>query len=433
MSRESSIQEEKKLSSKRPELSELCRILQNIFLFLDFFVLILSITLVLYLIFSNITNFPYPKTIPLSEQMKLFCFASLLFTFSSFCGGVREALQESPCYPDETVLFQRTLISSLVCGLPLFFLSVLRLTLNFQTYASFFLIILFYILICLGIQSALTLLSDKYLYQAILFLRNQSIVPDDPYFGSEEIKKINEDLFSSYEMYLRQHQKDQFTSPCVEGNSNHFTEESSVTSDLCRSGRKSETSPQNINDRHINDGDYHDLVHSPINVNTNSVDNHCSKTKNSSEEDICSNNSASSSSVTSDSKVMQTIINSEISSPNINESTAEEIDEKDEDEEYANENIFQQQNWIFEEKEGTRIEGWINVFKKNDSACQRTIHLSFCPPFPQKPDFHLEQISGEPVQLTATRIFPFGVRFEVKRLHIDETEPTRFCYFASLK
>ena len=53
---------------------------------------------------------------------------------------------------------------------------------------------------------------------------------------------------------------------------------------------------------------------------------------------------------------------------------------------------------------------------------QRCVHLSFCPPLDQSPQFHVEQSEGPLAKIEVTQLEPFGVRLEVK-LQQDDDRP----------
>ena len=83
-----------------------------------------------------------------------------------------------------------------------------------------------------------------------------------------------------------------------------------------------------------------------------------------------------------------------------------------------------------------RIEGWVRVrFDPSEEVC--AAHLSFCPPFGERPELEIAQISGPEVRISVTDVEPFGARIEVKRWLSERWEPAdddsvRLAFFAAV-
>jgi len=59
------------------------------------------------------------------------------------------------------------------------------------------------------------------------------------------------------------------------------------------------------------------------------------------------------------------------------------------------------------------LEGWLRMPL---DAGQRTgsLHVAFCPPFPQTPELEFEQLAGPEARIKVAQLQPYGVRLDVK-------------------
>ncbi len=419
MNREPSIHEEKKLSSIKPNHSDLGQELYFSLHAIDLFTLFLPVLASCGFISVNFLRFPCLEKISLLLVSGTIAFSLLLFVLSVFSVEMKETIKETPCYPDEIRLAQLVKTRIFLCGLPLCLLSIFGLFKNFETIGKFSLAILVYILGCLILHRLADQFCDGVFHNYILFLNDRKLETEDPCFGSDDIRNINEDLYASYEMYLRQHQLDKITDPLMTDadtsqpqDRNNFLEHLENKIPDNPSCENSEPADSQSLPNH-----FHSLTsNEPLNLQ-NSEQSDFEKSRDS----LLKPNGSSS-------QTTKTVLEEDPTEENEIDWEAEELLDNQ-----VNDDICQQQNWVIEQENRIRIEGWIIIFSQGEPAEHRTVHLSFCPPFEKTPEFHLEQISGDPVQLTATRVFPFGARFEIKRHYSEGAEPVRFCYFASAK